>query len=290
MSGRDSASPSAQLAAEYSAKAGAYARHWAPVISPMARPLLRSLPIERARRILDLGTGTGSLLPDLRAAAPHAFILGIDRAERMLRLVRPEAEASVAVMDARALGLDSTAFDVVLLAFVLFHVPDPRACLGEVYRVLRPEGTVGLVTWGDDPGVPGLDIWREELDAAGASADPRDPTVMRHAMMDTPEKISAMLEDVGFTCTQAWSTEFEHAFAVENLLAVQASCGMSSRRLGSLPPRARTVCQRRVEARLKSLTAGARVYRPIIVAATAHRPAQDARGRACGPQRADRPG
>ena len=51
-------------------------------------------------------------LPDLRSAFPGAFVLGIDRAQRMLQLA-PRA-VPLAVMDARQLALPPTSVDLVL--------------------------------------------------------------------------------------------------------------------------------------------------------------------------------
>jgi len=48
------------------------------VLRPHAVRLLDALPLADARRVLDLGTGVGALLPDIACAAPRASLFGID--------------------------------------------------------------------------------------------------------------------------------------------------------------------------------------------------------------------
>lgn len=259
------------LAAEYSAKAAAYARLWAPVLQPLALPLLDALPLASAGRVLDLGAGTGVLSEAIRSRAPEAHLVLADRVLGMLRLAPAGGWDSRVAMDAQELGFSAQVFDVVVLAFVLFHLPQRGACLERVRSVLRPGGTIGLTVWGDDPGVPGLRIWSEELDAAGAAREPRDPSTMQHAAMDTPEKLSALLVDCGFGEVRIGRARFEHAWSVERLLEVQLGCGMASRRIVSLPEEAASRCRARVEKRLRALSADELVYRPEVLWASARR-------------------
>jgi SAM-dependent methyltransferase len=48
--------------------------------------------------------------------------------------------------DAQALGLADAVFDVVLCTEVLEHLPEPQTALDEMFRVLRPSGTLLLTT------------------------------------------------------------------------------------------------------------------------------------------------
>lgn len=263
---------SRELAADYSQRAAAYSGFWAPVINPMANPLLLAMPLAGARRILDVGTGTGSLWPMVRRVAPEATLYGMDRAEGMLREGDDLLRGSVCVMDAENLGFRAAAFDVTLLLFVLFHVPDPMRALREIHTVLRPGGSLGLVVWGDDPGLPGATLWAEELDRIGAVADPRDSSVMLQGWMDTPEKLADLVRASGFISHRLWTQHFVYEWSVDNLLAAQTRCGLPSRRLSGLGAEAQEVCVNRVRARMENLRVSELEYRVEVIYAIGHRP------------------
>ncbi len=106
--------PTEKLTDRYNREAHAYRELWAPVLRSAGRSLLQELAHTPVQRILDVGTGVGTLLPDLRAAFPDAFVLGVDRAHGMIALA-PE-EFPRAVMDARQPLVNGPAINIAYVA------------------------------------------------------------------------------------------------------------------------------------------------------------------------------
>jgi ubiquinone/menaquinone biosynthesis C-methylase UbiE len=259
----------ARLAREYSDKAAVYAHRWAPVLRPMSMSLVERLRIAMAHLVIDVGAGTGSLLPALASAAPHARIVGVDPAEGMLRVAKRAWPQPLVAMDAQHLAFRSGIADAAILSFVLFHIPEPIVALREIRRVLRPRGIVGTVTWGADSSTPGLGIWTEELDAHGAQPDPRDPSVAQLARFDSEAKMHDALSAAGYSAVDAWRQTFEHRWTVDTLVAVQSACGLPARRLASLSPEQAAVCEMRVRTRLMQLPKDALIHHADVIFAVA---------------------
>jgi phosphatidylethanolamine/phosphatidyl-N-methylethanolamine N-methyltransferase len=135
--------------------ARAYAR-WAPVYDLVFGAVFdrgRKASIAAAERIggriLEVGVGTGLSLPDYSWSNR---LVGVDLSAPMLRKAKLRAAEhrltnvdGLAIMDARHLGFEDGAFDVVVAQYVITAVPDPEATLDEFARVLRPGGEIILV-------------------------------------------------------------------------------------------------------------------------------------------------
>jgi len=99
--------------------------------------LIKSLP---ADRILDLGCGTGALLPDLGALTP-ADVHGADISLEHLRLAQKECpEALLTAADAHYLPYPDDAFDICLTHYFLMWAANPEQALKELRRVAKNGG------------------------------------------------------------------------------------------------------------------------------------------------------
>ena len=214
------------LAARFSAGADAYARMWAPVLLPFGRRLLDELPLADAARVIDLATGVGSLLPLLADAAPQAHVVGLDLAPGMLAHAPPGFDLVAA--DASRLPFVEGAFDVATMAFGLFFVPEPRAALAEVRRVLRPGGVLALTSWHGEPSFPAHDGWLAAMREHGATIPswPADATL--------PDRLADALRASGFSAVRTWTAPFDHRHDPERFVALRLA--LARPWLDSLPP------------------------------------------------------
>ncbi len=261
----------AAVAERYDREAEAYARYWAPILHPLARRLLDAMPLADARTVIDIGAGTGTLIPDIGRAAPAAVIVGLDRSHGMLRVgmeickmqnAKCKSSIELAQMDAGRLALRNAAFDAAVMAFMLFHLASPPDGLGEAARILKPTGVLGVVTWGLPPDCAADLVWREELDNFGAPPDPAGPDAKEQ--MDTPEKLAALLTNAGFE-PRCWTEESEHESSAGIILARRFYPGGQQVRHFLMQEEVKPDFERRVRERFAELPTEAFRYQLKVV-------------------------
>ncbi len=123
-----------------------------PVLSfPETGPVVAAIAGRMTGRILDAGCGPNPVVSILLGRRPQATIVGVDIGLGTVRLARAHAD-SVGVRllpvvgDLEALPFRDSVFDGSVCEDTIEHLPDDRAGVRELARVIRPGGQLVLAT------------------------------------------------------------------------------------------------------------------------------------------------
>jgi len=120
------------------------------------------LRLPEGARVLDLCTGTADLALATVRKVPGASVIGVDFAGAMLRLGLAKVGSlglnqSIRLVrgDATRIPVGTATCDAATVGFGIRNVSEPEQALAEIARVLRPNGQLAILEFGQ-PAIPGI--------------------------------------------------------------------------------------------------------------------------------------
>jgi ubiquinone/menaquinone biosynthesis C-methylase UbiE len=192
-------------------------RELSEALRPAAEALADACAVSAGQVVLDVAAGDGNFA--VACAREGASVVASDLAPGMVERGRARSQAEGydiewVEADVEALPFDDGRFDCVGSVFGAMIAPRPRVVAEELFRVVRPGGTVGMTAWTPEgfsaelfrlgrsyappsPDQPLSDEWsveekvRERFDGLAARFELEVRELVWHA--DTPEELVAML-------------------------------------------------------------------------------------------------
>lgn len=175
--------------------------HYACGTRLLARHRAALIPAARGK-VLEIGIGSALNL-DYYSATSVSSLTGIDPSQQLLGYAAKRAKRvafPVELIPARAesLPLPDTVFDTVVVTFSLCTIPDLAASLGELRRVLKPDGRLLFCEHGLAPDAS-VQHWQQRIDplwgkiAGGCHLSRNIPELLDDAAFRVTELSSAYL-------------------------------------------------------------------------------------------------
>jgi len=160
-----------------------------PDIAQRIARVIQLADLQSAMRVLDVGTGTGVLLPGLSSAVGNqGRILAIDVSSGMLRVAAAKGVPdNVEILQVSLEGLppERSEFDRVMCNAVFPHFSDGAWALAKIHDILKPGGRL----------VISHPIGREAVNAIHSSSD----SIVKEDSVPTSEVMHCLLAEAGFT-------------------------------------------------------------------------------------------
>jgi SAM-dependent methyltransferase len=153
-------------------------------------------------RILDVGCGHGDFLKPVHTETLHSYGLDPDKDA----LAKNTFIKNKTVGTVEKLPFESNFFDLVVSAWVLEHLADPKQAFEEIFRVLKPDGKVIFLT----PNVWNYNVWiiriipekfHDFLTRKLYNRQEHD-TYPKQYRINSVKKITKTLEPIGFKKSQ----------------------------------------------------------------------------------------
>ena len=185
---------------------GRWSRLLAPVYIDFAE-------VKNGDRVLDVGTGTGSVASAVQASMPGSEIVGVDPSESFIAYAQKSAGSTRShfeVGDAQTLKFDDASFDNTLALLVMNFVADHGKAVAEMRRVTRPQGIVSACVWDYGGGMQMLRFFWDEAVALDPAIEPTDE---RHMKLSHQGELSHLWRQAGFNNVKEEPLTIEQAYS-----------------------------------------------------------------------------
>ena len=111
--------------------------------------------IKDGMRVLDIGTGPGTIPLNLKRSFPKAHFIGMDISRTMINMARDYGakggiEFPVLMADGQCLPFGPASIDCVISLFAMHHMDQPGRLLKEIDRVLKSDGRLLVIDFRRD--------------------------------------------------------------------------------------------------------------------------------------------
>jgi S-adenosylmethionine-diacylgycerolhomoserine-N-methlytransferase len=126
--------------------------------------VIRDLGLRDGEKLIEIGCGTARNLIAIARRYPHARLYGLDASAEMLKTAGESvSRAGIATcslkqgyaerLDTQTFGPDGAPFDRALFSYSLSMIPDWQGALAAAAAVLKPDGLIDIVDFGDLAGL-----------------------------------------------------------------------------------------------------------------------------------------
>ena len=179
--------------------ADGYAETTMLVFEEFADEAIAASKLKPKSTVLDVACGPGTLA--LRLARHAAQVHGIDFSQAMLDIFRKKIERAghrnieLHCGDAQTLPYADNTFDAAFSLFGLMFFPDRQKGFAEIYRTLKPGGSVAITSWAPVDQSPAM----QTMFGALRAIKPDLPQPQRSiTTLENPERFKQEMEEAGF--------------------------------------------------------------------------------------------
>lgn len=196
------------------ANAEAYERFmgcWSRLVAPR---LVEFAGLNEGARVLDVGSGTGSLAFAVAERVARTQVVGIDPSSGYVAYAASRNKlpdrVSFKVGDAQKLRFADAAFDAAVSLLVFNFIPDRKQALMELRRVTKPGGAISAAVWDYGGEMRMLRVFWDAVVKLDPQAEKLDE---KHMPLCRQGELSALWKECGLTDVREQPIDITMKFA-----------------------------------------------------------------------------